>query len=112
MAGAKKRNAKRKRPMGRKKRSTKDIILRAIQYVSACLCVVFLAILIKNISDDMVSYEVQWENQQRLNALNALSASPTALGNAAPSPAAEEPTAEALHTALPSPSAANSATAL
>ena len=78
MAGAKKRNAKRKRPMGRKKRSTKDIILRAIQYVSACLCVVFLAILIKNISDDMVSYEIQWENEQRLNALLS---SPTATGN-------------------------------
>ena len=77
MAGAKKRNAKRKRPMGRKKRSTKDIILRAIQYVSACLCVVFLAILIKNISDDMVSYEIQWENEQRLNALLS---SPTATG--------------------------------
>ena len=39
---------------------------------------VFLAILIKNISDDMVSYEIQWENEQRLNALLS---SPTATGN-------------------------------
>ena len=106
MAGAKKQSSKDRRAAGKRPRSAKERILRAIQYASACACLVFLAILIKNISDDMVSYEVQWENQQRLNALNALSASPTALGNAAPSPAAEEPTAEALHTALPSPSAA------
>ena len=100
MAGAKKCNAKRKRPVGRKKRSTKDIILRVIQYASACLCLLFLAILIKNISDDMVSYEVQWENEQRLNALLA---SPTATGNlfATQTPLAEGTVSAATPTAPP-----------
>ena len=102
MAGAKKQRAKAKRAAGKRPRSTKDRILRAIQYASACVCLVFLAILIKNISDDMVSYEVQWENQQRLNALLA---SPTAAGDAAPSPTAAGD-------ATPSPTAAPTAAQL
>ena len=105
MAGAKKQSSRGKRAAGKRPRSAKEQILRAIQYASACACLVFLAILIKNISDDMVSYEVQWENQQRLDALNALSASPTAMGSGTPLPAAE-PTVEGLCAALPSPSAA------
>ena len=80
MAGAKKQSSKDRRAAGKRPRSAKERILRAIQYASACACLVFLAILIKNISDDMVSYEVQWENQQRLNALLA---SPTATSRSA-----------------------------
>ncbi|MBE5767038.1 MAG: sortase [Clostridiales bacterium] len=68
---------KRKRSLNNPKLQKRDKILQIIQYSCAILCVVFIAILVKTISDDQVSYESQYRTKQLAEQLaNSANATP------------------------------------